>query len=129
MEVRDHKVTVLLLRIGGSSGVHNTGEAPHHEHPDETNTEDHRRIETYATTPECANPVKDIYPGGYRYGHRQEGEGGGCHFTKTGSEHVVRPHCKAEEANHCTREHHDRVAEEWLFGEGRKYLRDDPHRR
>ena len=128
VEVRDDEVAVLLLGVGGGRGVHDAGETAAHEHPDETEGENHGRGEADASAPDGTQPVEDLDARRDGDGHREERERGGGHRAQASGEHVVAPDGEAEEADDGTREDDDRVTEERLAGEGRENFRNDTHR-
>ena len=72
VEVCNHKIAVLLLRIRRRRGVHNSGKTAHHEHPNEPDAENHRRSKTHASAPDRADPVEYLNPGRNGYCHGQQ---------------------------------------------------------
>ena len=71
VEVSDNKVTVLLLGISRSRGMHDARETAHHEHPDEAEGEHHGHAGDNPPTPEGPDPVEYFYAGRHRDRHRR----------------------------------------------------------
>ena len=117
MEVGNNEVAVLLLHINGDGGVHDASKASDHEHRDEAKCEKHRRVEAYLASPHGADPVENFHSSGNGDEHGQHGESGGSHDSHACREHVVTPYGETHEADDCSREHHQPVAEKWLARE------------
>src|SRR6516225_2313927 len=61
VEVRHHKVRVAELPVEGGARQHDPGQAGDQELEQESDAEQHRRLEAKSSTPHRAQPVKNLY--------------------------------------------------------------------
>ena len=74
VDMSDHEVRVLVLRVDGRGSMHHTGDAANSESDDEANGEEHRRREPDAATVQRADPVENLDACGDGDDHRVRGE-------------------------------------------------------
>ena len=74
MEMRDHKIRVVHLRIDRHRGDHHAGHSTQHENEDEPEHEEHRRAQYRFAVPQGGKAAED--PNSARYGdhHARCGE-------------------------------------------------------
>ena len=129
MQVSDDEVGVGHLPVDGERGEEDPGQAADREHTDESQSEQHRRIEDQVPAPRRREPVEDLHPCRNRNRHRAEHEERLQPDRHPDGEHVVCPNEHREEADADCRERDRLVAEDRLARKDGDDLRDDPHRR
>src|SRR6266567_31112 len=125
MQVRDHEVGIRELVVNRHYGQSYTIEAADQEHGDEAKRKEHGHLEADLAAIDCRDPVEDLH--GRRDGDERGAgsEEGLSDEWEANGKHVVRPHCKAQEANGDARPGDEGIAEDGLAREDGQYLRDN----
>ncbi len=119
MEVRNHEVGVVHLRVDGHHGQHQASETAQGEHENEAHGEQHGSFKRHGTAPHGGHPVEHLHARGNGDQH------GGVHEEQLSGrghargEHVVRPDQEGQDGDGGRGIHHRAVAEQTLAGEGR----------
>ena len=69
MEVRDDKVSIMILEVDWSNAKHQTGEATDREKDDEPDSKQHRCLKRHRALPHRRYPVEHLHAGRYRNQH------------------------------------------------------------
>ena len=91
VEVGDHKVGVVVLKIGGNDREHQPREATNREQNLERDRKEHGCFKRHCAAPHRCGPVKDLHAGGYRDQHGTDHEGHLYPEGHANGEHVVAP--------------------------------------
>jgi hypothetical protein len=99
VEMRHHKIGVVVLEVRRSDGQHQPGKAADGEQNHKGHGKQHRRLKGQRALPHGADPVEYLDPGGHRDQQRGVHEEQLAHQRNAHHEHVVRPHDKRQERN------------------------------
>ena len=125
VDVRDDEVRVRGVDVDRHGGEVDPGEAADHEHRDEAEREQHRRLEVDPPLPKRREPGEDLDPGRDGDHHRRDHHRHAQPGRHPGHEHVVRPDREAEHEDRHQRERHQPVAEDRLPRHHGDHLRGD----
>src|SRR5947199_338403 len=128
VQVGDDPVGVLERIVERDRRLEHAVDAADHEHRDEADREEHRRLEFDRPAPHRRDPVENLDPARHRdrEGDDHEREARGERDARR--EHVVHPHGEGQEADRDGRRGDRLVPEDGLVDPPRADVGDDPHR-
>ena len=125
VEVRHHKVGIMVLEIHRRNGQHQAGETAQGKEHDKGDSKHHGRFKTDGAAPHGCHPVEHLDPGRHGYQH------GGVHKEEltserhAGGKHMVRPYDERQQGDGRGGIHHGGVAKQFFAREGGHYGGDN----
>src|SRR6185437_15397388 len=125
----NYEIRIIKLPVKWRGGKHDSRQASNEKLEQECNGEQQRELHAEPTPIHCANPVENLDASRDSYNEGGGGKESVANGAHPHSEHMMRPDSKADECDHYTCHHHNRISENGLTRKYRDYFRDNGKRR